>query len=290
MKIFVSSTYTDLVEYRKAVERAINLLDQQFKGMGYFGARPEEPKTACLKEIEQADIFVGIYAHRYGFIPEGDTKSITEQEFDHAQKLGKPIFCYRVNADFPWSPKFIERGDAERKLAAFIARIETDFVRQEFTTPEDLPAKISPDLSRYLAAHGAVALITHPLPPVAYFVHTYPLQAHFTGRKNERADLSDWLGRVVRSVLVLEAIGGMGKSALALGVDGGSFFARNSCSGCFLAEFLRRARPGSFPRKSHRVRERWQDRPQADFLRPRPRRCAGESFAAIAFLASPRRI
>ncbi|MCI0475095.1 MAG: DUF4062 domain-containing protein, partial [Anaerolineales bacterium] len=206
MKIFVSSTYTDIIDYRKAAERAINLLDQQFKGMEYFGARPEEPKAACLKEIAQCDIFVGIYAHRYGFVPEGDAKSITEQEFDHAQKLGKPIFCYRVKSDQPWNPTFIERGDAEKKLAAFIARIEKDFVRGEFTTPEDLLAKISPDLSRYLAAHGAVALIMHPLPPVPYYVHTYPLQANFTGRKSERADLTDWLGRDARAVLVLEAI------------------------------------------------------------------------------------
>jgi hypothetical protein len=41
MKIFVSSMYTDLIEYRKAAERAINLLDQQFKGKEYFGARKD---------------------------------------------------------------------------------------------------------------------------------------------------------------------------------------------------------------------------------------------------------
>jgi tetratricopeptide (TPR) repeat protein len=216
VKIFVSSTYTDLIDHRKAAERAINLLDQQFKGMEYFGARPEEPKAACLKEIEQADIFVGIYAHRYGFIPEGDTKSITEQEFDHAKKLGKPIFCYRVNADFPWSPKFIERGEAEKKLAAFIARIEKDFVRSEFTTPDDLLAKIAANLARYLTETRQISpssLIS--LPPIPYFVHSYPLQANFTGRKAEHAELNDWLGRDARAVFVLEAIGGMGKSALA---------------------------------------------------------------------------
>jgi hypothetical protein len=216
VKIFVSSTYTDLIDHRKAAERAINLLDQQFKGMEYFGARPEEPKAACLKEIEQADIFVGIYAHRYGFIPDGDAKSITEQEFDHAKKLGKPIFCYRVNADFPWSPKFIERGEAEKKLAAFIARIEKDFVRNEFTTPDDLLAKIAANLARYLTETRQISpssLIS--LPPIPYFVHAYPLQANFTGRKAERTELNDWLGRDARAVFVLEAIGGMGKSALA---------------------------------------------------------------------------
>jgi len=219
MKIFVSSTYTDLIEYRKAAERAINLLDQQFRGMEYFGARPEEPKAACLKEVEQADVFVGIYAHRYGFVPEGDATSITEQEFDHAQKLGKPIFCYRVKADQPWNPTFIEKDtkDAKptEKLAAFLKRIEKDFVRGEFTTPDDLLAKISADLARYLSTHGAVPVIAHPLPPVPYFVHTYPLPAHFTGRARERADLADWMARDARAVFVLEAIGGMGKSALA---------------------------------------------------------------------------
>ncbi len=215
MKIFVSSTYIDLIEYRKAVERAVNLLDQQFKGMEYFGARDEEPKVASLKNVEQCDVFVGIYAHRYGTIPDGDTKSITEQEFDHARKIGKPILCYRVKPDQPWSPTLIERGDAEKKLQDFLKRIEKDFVRQEFTTPEDLLARISPDLSRLIMERGGVAVIAHPLPPVPYFMHTYPLQANFTGREKERALLTEWFTRDARAILSWVAIGGMGKSALA---------------------------------------------------------------------------
>jgi tetratricopeptide (TPR) repeat protein len=53
------------------------------------------------------------------------------------------------------------------------------------------------------------------LPPAPCYAHSYPLQANFTGRKAERAELNDWLGRDARAVFVLEAIGGMGKSALA---------------------------------------------------------------------------
>jgi len=215
MKIFVSSTYIDLIEYRKAVERAVNLLDQQFKGMEYFGARDEEPKVAALKNVEQCDVFVGVYAHRFGTIPDGETKSITEQEFDHARKIGKPILCYRVKPDQPWSPTLIERGDAENKLKEFLKRIEKDFVRQEFTTPEDLLAKVAADLSRVIVERGGVAVIAHPLPPVPYFVHTYPLQANFTGRAKERAVLTEWFTRDARAILAWVAIGGMGKSALA---------------------------------------------------------------------------
>lgn len=215
MKVFVSSTYIDLVEYRKAVERAINLLEQQFVGMEYFGALSEEPKVAALRKVEGCDVFVGIYARRYGFVPDGDTKSITEQEFDRAQKFGKTIFCYRVKPDQPWNPKMIEGGDAQTKLDTFLERIDKQYVRQEFTTPDDLLAKVSADLARHLSSSGVQATMAHPLPPGPYYVHSYPLQANFTGRKTERGMLSDWFTREPQSVFVLDAIGGMGKSALA---------------------------------------------------------------------------
>ncbi|MBI4672535.1 MAG: DUF4062 domain-containing protein, partial [Chloroflexi bacterium] len=215
MKIFVSSTYIDLVEYRKAVERALNLLEQQFVGMEYFGSLSEEPKVAALDKVKACDAFVGIYAHRYGVVPDGDTKSITEQEFDRAQKSGKPIFCYRVKPDQPWNPKMIEGGDAQTKLDAFLARIDKQYVRQEFTTPEDLLAKVSADLARHLSTQRAETRFAHPLPPVPYYAHSYALQENFTGRVAERDTLTQWFTRDPQSVLVLDAIGGMGKSALA---------------------------------------------------------------------------
>ncbi|MBI3914150.1 MAG: DUF4062 domain-containing protein [Chloroflexi bacterium] len=215
MKIFVSSTYIDLIEYRKAVERAVNLLDQQFKGMEYFGARTEEPKAAALKAVEQCDMFVGIYAHRYGTIPDGETKSITEQEFDHALEHKKTILCYRVGTKQPWLLEFVEQDESKKKkLEEFLKRVDK-FLRQEFTTPEDLLARISPDLSRVIVERGGVAVIAHPLPPVPYFAHTYPLQANFTGRDKERALLTEWFTRDARAILAWVAIGGMGKSALA---------------------------------------------------------------------------
>ncbi|TAK55332.1 MAG: DUF4062 domain-containing protein, partial [Bacteroidetes bacterium] len=215
MKIFVSSTYIDLVEYRRAVEKAINLLGQQFKGMEYFGSRSEEPKIVAFNEIDQCDIFVGVYAHRYGFIPDGDTKSITEQEFDYARKQSKKIHSYRVSSKQPWLPEYIEGDPGKTKLTDFIKRIEKDFVRQEFTTPEDLLAKVSPDLSREMAAEGKPVITTHPLPPIPYFVHPYPLQEHFTGRATEQDMLTSWLTKEPAPLFSLIAMGGMGKSALS---------------------------------------------------------------------------
>ena len=67
--IFVSSTYVDLVEYRQAAEKAINDQGQKYEGMEYLGAMAEEPTKACLDLVEKCDLFIGIYAWRYGHIP-----------------------------------------------------------------------------------------------------------------------------------------------------------------------------------------------------------------------------
>jgi hypothetical protein len=35
-------------------------------------------------KLEAADLYIGIFAHRYGYTEEGYQKSVTEIEFDHA--------------------------------------------------------------------------------------------------------------------------------------------------------------------------------------------------------------
>ncbi|KAA3659590.1 MAG: DUF4062 domain-containing protein, partial [Calditrichaeota bacterium] len=109
-RVFVSSTYIDLIDYRKAAEKAINDQKQKYIGMEYMGTLPDEPKVASLKMVEECDLCIGIYAWRYGYVPDGDDYSITEQEYRHAKKLGKPCLCYFVDEEFPWKPKFIESG------------------------------------------------------------------------------------------------------------------------------------------------------------------------------------
>ena len=71
MRVFLSSTYADLVGHRQAAATALERLNQQVGRMEVFGARPDEPAKACVDEIDQCGIFVGIYAHRYGFVPQG---------------------------------------------------------------------------------------------------------------------------------------------------------------------------------------------------------------------------
>jgi hypothetical protein len=119
VRIFLSSTYIDLVAYRVAAAKALEQLGQQVGRMEIFGARPDEPTKACLGEIDKCSLFVGIYAHRYGFTPEQSQISITEQEFEHARQRRKQIFCFLAEDNHPWPPAFVEDGKARERLQQF---------------------------------------------------------------------------------------------------------------------------------------------------------------------------
>lgn len=150
MKAFLSSTYKDLIEHRKLAVEALERLGQEVGRMEVFGARPEEPIKAVLSEIEACDIFIGIYAHSYGYVPPDSQISITEAEYNHAVELKKPIFCFMVNEDYPWPPKLIEEYPAKSKLQSFKLRVSQGLVRDDFTTPEELAFKIASSIGRYL--------------------------------------------------------------------------------------------------------------------------------------------
>ena len=132
MRVFLSSTSVDLGDYRKAVAEALARLGLEVGRMEVFGARPQDPSEVCLTEVESCDLFVGVYAHRYGHIPAGSNISITEAEFHHAKNGNKPIFCFVVDNYHPWPPNMIENEPGKTRLEAFKAQVNTNFVIDTF--------------------------------------------------------------------------------------------------------------------------------------------------------------
>ena len=110
----------------------------------------KEPVQACLELVEECDLFIGIYAWRYGYIPDGSDLSITEQEHQYAKSLGRPCLCYFIDEKYPWIPGFIEEGPAKEKLKLFKNKIEKEHVRATFKEPLHLENNIIRDLSNWL--------------------------------------------------------------------------------------------------------------------------------------------
>jgi CheY-like chemotaxis protein len=150
MKVFLSSTYQDLIGHREAAARAIERLGQQGVRMEVFGARPVEATNACFEGILDSDALVGIYAHRYGYVPQGHTRSITEQEFEYAREKDKPTFCFVIDKEYPWPPKHVETEPGRTRLQDFLQRVRATVVTDSFTSQEDLAFKVAASLGRFL--------------------------------------------------------------------------------------------------------------------------------------------
>jgi len=154
LQVFISSTSIDLQEHRRAVFDAVMQAGEYGIDMKYFGSRPDDPVEVCFEAIREADVLVGIYAMRYGWIPEGQTCSITEMEFDYARQLGKPCLCYVVDEkNANWPIHLIEFA-AIPALANFKQKVG-QLVRTTFTTPDNLAKNVVADLAREMKKRAA---------------------------------------------------------------------------------------------------------------------------------------
>jgi hypothetical protein len=220
--LFLSSTTRDLQEFRKVARHVCGRLgaDVDISAMEEFGPDPREPVELCRQKVEAADLFLGLYAHRYGQIPDGFGKSITELEYDWARACGIPTLLFVIDEKLPWPSNLIDHGASWEQLRAFINRVRTSNATGALTTPDQLKEDLFVYLPPFLAqAPVAVAPRLSPVPaaPAPYIAHRYTLlqTSRIIGREKELGQLSTWAGEInSRPLLALVAIGGMGKSAL----------------------------------------------------------------------------
>src|ERR1043166_5249914 len=104
----ISSTSVDLPEHRKEAIDAC--LRQGFFpiAMEHLPARDADAIRVSLEMVNKADVYIGIYAWRYGHVPEGRDISITEIEFDRAVERGIPILVFLIHKDHPLTIEMVE--------------------------------------------------------------------------------------------------------------------------------------------------------------------------------------
>src|SRR4051794_18827931 len=105
--IYLSSTYEDLKDFRQAVFDALRKAGYTVIAMEDYVAADARPVDKCLKDVAASDIYVGLFAFRYGYIPpvahgNPDGLSITELEFRCAAKSSKPCLAFVVDEKTPW--------------------------------------------------------------------------------------------------------------------------------------------------------------------------------------------
>src|SRR4051812_12647140 len=155
-RVFLSSTFTDLAKHREAVRDGIRLLGAIDVSMEHFGARDDRPADECMRLVKQeSDLFVGIYAHKYGFIPKGADLSICEMEYKAASDASLPRFIYIVDEKHPWLPAEIDFGENAAKLQAFKNALGANHICQRFGNRDNLATKVVADIGRHIAMRSA---------------------------------------------------------------------------------------------------------------------------------------
>lgn len=151
-QVFVSSTYTDLVDERREVIQALLELDCIPAGMEMFPAANEEQWELIRSVIDSSDYYIVIVGGRYGSVT-ADGISYTEKEYDYAVERGVPIVGF-VHAD----PDAITRGKSEldtkaaRRLEAFRTKVKSRMVKT-YTDPASLGSVVSRSLVALMRKH-----------------------------------------------------------------------------------------------------------------------------------------
>lgn len=145
--IYVSATFEDLVEHREAVREAIRALDHVDVSMEHYVAEPKRPLVRCLDDVRRCDLYLGIFGHRYGYVPPGSDRSITEQEYRAALKHGKDVICFLRQNDGSAAD---EPETSVTRLRALRDEISINYLAGFFSTPDELAAKASAAIVRTL--------------------------------------------------------------------------------------------------------------------------------------------
>lgn len=138
--VYVSSTFSDLQDCRRSVERALARLQHTVRAMEDYVARDDRPLDACLKDVAACDLYIGIFAHRYGCIPADaranpENLSITELEYRTAKAAGKPCLIFVLDKTAAWLPDYMDSYTTENESGRRIKAFRDELMKDRLVSP-----------------------------------------------------------------------------------------------------------------------------------------------------------
>ena len=227
-RIYISSTFEDLKGHREVLYHTLRTVDVDAKdSMEHAVARNERTVDACLKDVQDCDIYIGIFAFRYGYVPKRDNpgeQSITEMEYRHAVACGKPCLIFLAEADgWPLGLSDAyrvenENGKRIRALREHLEGDESEVTPARFTSNPDslakavLEALIKRGVNRRTTARLTWPTDKSPFPGMVRFPRDYaPV---YFGREAQVEEVLGKLKDPSCRLLIVSGASGSGKSSL----------------------------------------------------------------------------
>lgn len=146
--VFVSSTYSDLINERKKVSEAVAKAGYVAEGMEIFPASSQHQMDFIERVIDRCDYYILILAGRYGSVS-ADGLSYTEKEFQYAKSKGIPVLAF-IRAGLDELPvKDTEKDvESQKKLENLIRALKADTLVDFWGNPDELSTKALAALSQ----------------------------------------------------------------------------------------------------------------------------------------------
>lgn len=227
IKIFIASS-GELAEERKESELVIVELNKRYKhlhlepilfeidtpaGNNKFKQRIQD---GINPKVEESHIAVILFYSKAG--------EFTIEEMELALKLDKKVFVYLKDGFIPKNREDLmkydkvlelkDKMDAENKIRYQQYRNVTDYTHLLYKELEKYIDDTYPAAADKAEVTVSTSLQRIPLAPRPYLAHPYAIVKNFTGRREEMAKLTEWYKYDKEPMCIVEAIGGMGKSAL----------------------------------------------------------------------------
>jgi Domain of unknown function (DUF4062)/HEAT repeats/NACHT domain len=208
-RVYVSSTFIDLQDCRERVFKVLRQMGHEDVAMEYYVAEDKRPVDKCLQDVASCDLYVGIFAWRYGWVPKSKNRkklSITEMEFRQAVLTGKKCLIFVLDSKTAWPPDFID--DDKTKIKKLRAELGDEHGAVPFTSPDHLASQVSVAVRKWEQEHGHI--------PAATLIPELDLEAYFKAlrKRYQRIDLEgltppqreEYLQLLLRSVFVEQSV------------------------------------------------------------------------------------
>lgn len=158
-QVFISSTYADLKDERRAVIQMVIQLDCIPAGMELFPASDDEQLAFIKRVIDDCDYYLLIIGGRYGSV-DASGLSYTEQEYDYAVSRGLKIIVLIHD-----KPDEIPFGKSEQdpalraRLQQFKAKVSSSRLVKFWNSAAELPSLVVVSLTHAMRTYPAIGWI-----------------------------------------------------------------------------------------------------------------------------------
>lgn len=148
-RAFVASTYQDLKAHRTHVISELRRAGIQVDPMEDWTSTSNEPKQFSQERLNGCDFCVLLVALRRGYVPNGETLSITQMEYQEALRRNIDVLPFLVDEEAPW-PRTFDELDTDPEVRPWRADLMSKHGVGFFNHEPD-SVDIAPAVSRWIA-------------------------------------------------------------------------------------------------------------------------------------------